>query len=256
MRKNVKFPAPMLSQLKEVNLETDMKGRHYAELAASEGQIPEEVALSILKDLVEEDANKLTLNEERYLFMLVKISSLENNYKVDVTCTHRKEDGSMCGHVTTEKIKLSDADLKYPPKNYKVPELTFTVDDKEKEYLVMPPTVDMECALMNWFVVEKGVNRDELMNDKKASFEFTYVRSVMHLVDKETNERAVKDVTGLQAALDSLDKNSYKQVHKLYEYVQDVNQYGLTPKVYEFTCKECGGKVVYHLPLLDGLVGW
>ena len=63
MTKNIILPAPQLSQLKSVNVDLNMTGRHYAFLATSEGQIPEEVVLSIVKDLMVEDANKLTLTE-------------------------------------------------------------------------------------------------------------------------------------------------------------------------------------------------
>ena len=59
MKRTIKLPAPQLSILKEVNLDLDMTGRHYAQLASSEGQLPEDVVLSILKDLVDEDANQL-----------------------------------------------------------------------------------------------------------------------------------------------------------------------------------------------------
>jgi len=253
MKKNIKLPAPQLSILKEVNIDLDMKGRHYAEIATSEGQIPEEVALSIVNDLMDEDANKLTLNELRYLFTMVKINSLENNYKVTIICTHIKEDGKSCGHENVCDVRLSDADLKIPEKKYKPPVINFIYEDIEKEYTVIPPTVDMECALLTWFLTEKGIQKDELVKDKKASFDFTYIRSVMHLIDKETNERAVKDITDFQVALDSLDKNNYSVVHKLYEYIDEVNSYGLAPKIYEIECKECGGKLIYHLPLLDGL---
>ena len=253
MKKNIKLPAPMLSQLKEVNVDLDMKGRHYAEIATSEGQLPEEVALSIVKDLMEEDANKLTLNELRYIFMLIKINSLENDYKVTVTCTHEKKDGTPCGCENTEKIRLSDADLNFPKKSYKPPVIKFTYEGQEKEWIVMPPTVDMECAVLNWFLSEKGLKREDLLLDKKASFDFTYIRSVMHLVNEVTGERAVKDITDFEEALKSIDDNKYSVVHKLYELVEEVGQYGLTSKMYEITCKECGGKLVFHLPLLDGL---
>ena len=257
MTKFIKLPAPMLSQLKEVNIDVDMKGRHYAEIATSDGQIPEEVALSILKDLMKEDANKLTLNELRYLFMLVKINSLENNYTATVICTHPKKGGKdpnkNCGCENTIKIRLSDADLNIPPKNYKPPVIKFNFDGTEKEYSVLPPTVDMECAVLNWFLTEKGITREELLIDKKNSFDFTYVRSVMHLVDKTTGERAVKEITDFEIALKSLDNNIYSIVHKLYEYVEEVGKYGLEPKTYEIDCKECGGKLTFHLPLLHGL---
>lgn len=253
MKKNIKLPAPMLSQLKEVNVDLDMRGRHYAEIATSNGQLPEEVALSIVNDLMDEDANKLTLNELRYVFMLIKINSLENDYRVTVTCTHEKKDGSICGHENVKQIKLSDADLNFPKKSYHPPVIRFSYSGEEKEWRVIPPTVDMECAVLNWFLTEKGIRREDLLTDKKESFNFTYIRSVMHLADEVTGERAVKEITDFEAALNSLDENKYSIVHKLYEMVEEVSQYGLTSKMYELTCKECGGKLVFHLPLLDGL---
>ena len=253
MKKNIKLPAPMLSQLKEVNVDLDMRGRHYAEIATSNGQLPEEVALSIVNDLMDEDANKLTLNELRYIFMLIKINSLENDYNVTVTCTHEKKDGTICGCENIKHIKLSDADLNFPKKNYQPPVIRFSYSGEEKEWRVIPPTVDMECAVLNWFLTEKGIKREELLVDKKESFNFTYIRSVMHLVDEVTGERAVKEMTDFEVALKSLDENKYSLIHKLYELVEDVSQYGLTSKMYELTCKECGGKLVFHLPLLDGL---
>ena len=85
MRKTIKLPAPQLSQLKEVNVDLDMTGEHYMQIASSEGQVPEDVALSIVKDLMEEDANKLTMAELRYIFMLIKINVGSNQYNLNFT---------------------------------------------------------------------------------------------------------------------------------------------------------------------------
>lgn len=254
MRKTVKFPAPELSQLKEVNINLDMSGRHYAQLATSEGQIPEDVALSILKDLMEEDANLLTLSEMRYLFMLVKINSLENNYVATVSCTHNKEDGTPCGAYNEVHIKLSDADLNPTPKGYKVPRLNFVADGTEKEYLVMPPTMNMVCALYNWFLTVKGKTVEELADDKKTATDFSFIYGCLHLTDPKTNERLVKEFNDFEWILGLLDSNKYQTVHKLLEYVEEVSKYGVQNKTYEINCKECGGKLFFRLPLLHGAV--
>jgi hypothetical protein len=253
MRKTVKLPAPELSQLKEVNIDLDMTGRHYAQLATSEGQVPEDVAISILKDLVEEDAGKLTMAEVRYLFMLVKINSLENNYEATVSCTHEKKDGTVCGCLNTVKIRLSDADLNPTPKHYKVPELEFCTEDSEKTYLVMPPTADMESALWNWFLTVKNKKIDDLAEDKQTSTEYTFLRGCLHLVDKKSGERLIQEFNDFEQALKLLDCNKFSTIHKLYELVVEVSQFGVQNKIYETTCKECGGKLIFRLPLLNGL---
>ena len=253
MRKTIKMPAPELSQLKEVNIDLDMTGRHYAQLAASEGQVPEDVAISILKDLVEEDAGKLTMAEVRYLFMLVKINSLENNYEATVSCTHEKKDGTVCGCLNTVKVRLSDADLNPTPKGYKVPELEFKTEDSEKIYLVMPPTADMESALWNWFLTVKNKKIDDLAEDKQTSTEYTFLRGCLHLVDKKTGERLIQEFNDFEPALKLLDCNKFSTIHKLYELVVEVSQFGVQNKIYEVKCKECGGNLIFRLPLLNGL---
>lgn len=253
MRKVIKLPAPELSQLKEVNIDLDMTGRHYAQIATSEGQVPEDVVLSILKDLVDEDANKLTMAELRYLFMLVKINSLENDYEVTVSCTHEKEGGGQCGCLNNLKVRLSDADLNPTPKHYKVPEITFRTEETEKEYLIMPPTMDMESALYNWFLTMRNKSIEDLVDDKQTSTDYTFIRGCMHLVDKKTNERLVQEFNDFEYVLKLLDINKFQTVHKLYEKMLEVDGFGVQNKMYTLKCKECGGTLVFRLPLLNGL---
>lgn len=255
MRKHIKLPAPELSQLKEVDIELDMSGRHYAELACSQGQIAEDVALSILKDLVEQDANKLTIAELRYLFMLVKINAMDNNYVVKVKCTHTKKDGKPCNHITEYKVNVSDADLNRTPKNYKVPEVEFVIDDKtQKKFKIMPPTMDMESALLNWCIVEKGMNINDIENDPDTSFDFTYLRGLLHLIDKDGN-RLISKVEQFEDSKKYLDINKYQTIRDIYAAMNEVDKFGVqSDKLYEFTCKECGGKLSFQLPLLNGLV--
>lgn len=251
MKKIIKLPAPQLSQLKEVNIDLDMTGRHFAQIATSDGQVPEDVALSILKDLVVEDANKLTMSEMRYLFMLVKINSLENDYTIIVSCTHEKN-GKVCNHANQLKIKLSDADLNPTPKNYKVPEITFVANNTEKEYYVLPPTMDMESAIYNWFI-NKGKSLEDIANDKQTAINYTFIRACCSLVDKKTNQRLVQNLNDFDTVLTYFDCNKYQTVHKLYEELAEVDSFGVQNKIYEIKCKECGGKLIFRLPLLNGL---
>lgn len=253
MRKIIKLPAPELSQLKQVDIDLDMSGRHYAQLATSEGQIAEDVALSILKDLITEDAGKLTIAELRYLFMLVKINALENSYVVPVACTHEKENGDVCGCVNKFEIKLSDADLNRTPHKYKIPTIHFIdLDDKESEYTVMPPTVDMESALLNWFIIEKGHSPEEIADDKKAALSFSFIRCLMHLM--KDGKYLITEVSQFETADQYFDKNKFNTIRELFAACQEVDSFGVQDKVYEFKCKECGGTIVFRLPLLNGLV--
>lgn len=253
MRKTIKSPTPQLSILKEINIDLDMTGRHYALLASCEGQLPEDVVLSILKDLVEEDANKLTLSELRYLFMLVKINSLENKYVISVECTHNKKDGGICGHKNKYEVFLSDADLNPTPADYEVPTILFKTTDSEKEYKVLPPPMSMESQLYNYFLTVKNATPQDIADSKELSFEFTFMRSLMHLVDNEGN-RFVTENTGFDNLMSYLDYNKYQTITHLCEKVLEVNSFGVQNKVYELECEECGGSLVFQLPLLAGLL--
>jgi hypothetical protein len=258
MRKTIRLPAPQLSQLKEVNIDLDMTGRHYALLAESEGQLPEDVALSILKDLIEEDANKLTLTELRYLFILVKINNLENDYTVTLTCQHTNKKGKVCGCINKMQVFLSDADLNDTPSDYVPPKILFRSGNKEtgfteKEYSVIPPTMNWESALYNFFQTEYNATQEQIIEDKKLAFNYTFLRGLLHLIDSD-GHRLVKDTDNFKDLLSYLDVNKFTIINHLYELVNEVGKYGVQNKVYEIKCKECGGSIIFQLPLLNGLV--
>lgn len=253
MKKTIKLPAPQLSELKEVNIDLDMTGRHYALLASYGGQTSESVVLSILKDLVEEDANKLNIAELRYLFMLVKINSLENNYKIQVTCTHNKKDGKPCGHKQIFDVFLSDADLNPTPPDYEVPTISFRTDTTEKEYKVVPPTVAKECQLFDYFQTEHNATPEDIGESKELSFEYTFMRAMLHLVDSDGN-RFIPDDMQFPEIMKYLDYNKFQTITHLYDKVTEVNSFGVQIKTYETKCEECGGRLIFQLPLLSGLV--
>ena len=271
MKKTIRLPAPQLSILKEVTIDLDMTGRHYALLASCEGQTPEDVALSILKDLVEEDATQLTLPEVRYLFMLVKINSLENHYSVNVICNNMvhtkdkdgKEFEKECDCVNHYDVFLSDADLNPTPPNYEVPIVKFNRDGVEKDYKVLPPAIVEESKLYNYFLTERGANQEQIMQNKELLYEFSFLRALLHLVDEE-GHRFVKPDDNYNVFIDKsspkenpntlYNLNNYQVITKIFDAVMEVNEYGVQPKIYELKCKECGGTVLFQLPLLNGLI--
>jgi len=249
--KHIIFPAPQLSYIKEIDLDLDMTGRHFVKLASSEGRVPEEVALDIISDLTKQDANNLTLSELRYAFMLVKINSLENDYSVEITCTHTRENGEKCNHTQTEKLKLSDADLNRTPKNYKVPTIKFVVDDGEEEFTVFPPKAKTEIELINWMLLDKGYKQEDLTDNIEISAEYTFLRGLLHL--QKNGEAVFENASQFEEGLKLLDTNKYQTVTKLYSLMNEVDSYGVQNKIYRTKCKECGGTLVFALPLLHGL---
>lgn len=258
MYKNIKLPAPQLSELKEVNVDLDMTGRHYAWIAtANEKQVPEDIAVQILTDLMKEDPNKLTIAELRYIFTLVKITSLEDDYSYTVKCK--------CGCENKFDLHLSDSDLHLTPGDYKVPELKFTtykpnqenVPYKEKEteedtYYIKPPLMDMESALNNWFLVEKSKTWDDIVKDPAVSMDYSFLHAAMHLV-KRDGRRLISTMNEFEDALKLLDCNKLPIITKLFEMANEVDSFGVQNPYYVFKCKECGGEIEATLPFFYGI---
>ena len=265
MKRTFKMPAPQLSYLKEVNIDLDMTGRHYALLARAKGMLPEDVALSILKDLMEEDANKLTLPELRYLFMMVKINNLENDYVVDIQCEHIKGKKT-CGCINHVKIQLQDSDLNPTPSDYEPPKIKFRRDDTEKEYTVMPPPAKRISELYDFFVTQKNADPTKIINDDQLSFEFTFLDGILHLVDSDGNPFVTEDDNFADFIDDGnmednktpkptvININKMSVIKELLEYVNEVDSYGVQPTTVDTNCKECGGRIIVPIPLLDGLL--
>ena len=266
MKRTFKMPAPQLSYLKEVNIDLDMTGRHYALLARARDMLPEDVALSILKDLMEEDANQLTLAELRYLFMMVKINNLENDYVVDIQCEHIKGKKT-CGCINHVKIQIQDTDLNPTPSDYEVPKIKFRRDETEKEYKVMPPTVKRISELYDFFVTQKNANPEKIINDDQLSFEFSFLSGLLHLVDLEGNP-FVREIDNFADFIDDclcednktpkptvININKMSVIRQLLAYVNEVDSYGVQPTTVDVNCKECGGRLIVPVPLLDGLLG-
>lgn len=254
MRKTILLPAPQLSCYKEVNVDLDMTGAHYILLSESKGRVPEEVALSIVRDLMEEDANKLTINDLRYVFTLIKINSLENDYSATVRCTIVKPGGAVCGHENTCDVRLSDSDLNCAPDGYAVPEISLYAGGKERKFKVMPPTCDIEIGLYDYFTTKKGKTAEELNGDSSASMEFALIRAVCHLVG-EDGERLIDDLSKFDGALDVIRANKFAKVTELLKLANEVGAFGVQNKEYTIVCKECGGTLRFRLPFLHGLVG-
>ena len=247
MYKNIKLPAPQLSELKEVNIDLDMTGRHYA-LIATSGDIPEDTALSVLHDLVDEDANKLTMSELYYLFTLVKIHSLEDDYTATVECPY-------CKHTETYDLHLSDSDLHRTPDDYKAPEIEFCVD-KEKgieKFTLKPPTMDMESALYNWYLTDKDITYEDLQKDLSTAMDYSFIRACMCLV-RPDGSRPVYEPNQFETVLSWMDINKFNKMNELYLKIDEINSFGVHIGERIEKCKECGEDVVFHLPLFFGLL--
>lgn len=244
MIQTITLPAPQLSELKQVTVDLDMTGRHYALLATSINAVPEDLALSILHGLMKENPDKLTMAELRYVFTLVKIHSLEDKYTATITCA--------CGCDNVFDMHLSDSDLNRTPDDYVVPTIDFATEkDKTKEYQIIPPCMDMESALYNWFLTEKNKTLDDIAKDLGTSMEYTFIRSCMHLTSN--GERLVTQANQFETVLTWLDVNKYSTIEKLYEKCLEVDSFGVQNTVRTEKCKECGKLLTFQLPLLYGL---
>ena len=258
MKTNFQLATGPLSYLKEVNIDLELKGKHFDQLVVADEDTYERVVLSILSDLMDEDPNKLTLSEMYHLFLFVKVQSLNSKLSLSVRChniLHAVKDLSEvqreCGALNSFEYSLLDSDIVYCPKNYKIPEISFMTEGKVQQYEVRPPTMNHELDLLAYFQ-EKGVTREDLSRDRQQQLAFAKHRILLHMRGKETGEDFF-DRKRREKAVEDISENSVSFIQKAGELMGEVNSFGVSNKRMTLTCKECGGKVNFRLPLSAGI---
>lgn len=248
MKKQITLPSGKLGQLGRINIELEMSGNHYDALTTLQGDHQEEVVLSILGDLMDEDPYQLTQIDLMYIFTLVKLATLGPNLTVNTACPAKIVTPSgirVCSTPYKFTINLQEDDVEYFPKGEKVPTFTMKVGEKEETFELQLPTMAKEIECLGEFEKD-GTTRREILSDKNKTKlnEYTKRRCILHLKTNSYTE---------QQLYEALCASSFKTITTLNERVLDLAKYGLKHKVYACTCKECGGKFNYRLPLLAGL---
>jgi len=260
MKSLYKSPLGELSYLKEFHLDVEMLGEHFDALAKSSEENYEKTVVSILTDLLDEDANMLTLQEMTYLFLLVRIHSLSNNLTEEVECTNtvlkQTEFGTRrerCGAKNLIDIRLSDADLNYIPEDYKPQTIIVKLGEREASYKVIPPPMKEEIDLIGYFQ-ERGFLRKQLMSgkdeDRGLLLEYAKHRGFLFLQNVETGE-TFYDRNRRQRAVAASLKAPAKFVPTLLKAVKDVEAFGLKTLEKKYKCKECGMDLTVQMPFLD-----
>ena len=247
-----------LSYLGEVTIDLELKGKHFDQLVVADQSNYERAVLSILADLMNEDPYQLTMSEMYHLFFFVKVTSLGHKVPMNVKCRHVLIDTSSAGKVQREcgvlnktEYSLIDSDVVYASKDYKIPEIEFVCGGTVGVYEVRPPTMTQELDLMAYYQ-ERGISKEALVEDKLVTLEYAKHRILLHLKNKATGDR-FNDRKQREEALKDIANNSLAFMKKAADYMEEVNSFGISNKRMSVTCKECGGKSSYRLPLWAGI---
>ena len=247
-----------LSYLKEVTVDLELKGKHFDELVVADKDTYERAVLSVLKDLMEEDPFKLTMQEMYHLFTFIKVTSLGSKLSLNVRCRHTIQDKNVVGNIQREcgalnsiEYSLLDSDIVYAPADYKIPTVEFVYDGHKDLYEIRPPTMTQELDLFAFFQ-ERGVSKEALTTDKLMTLEYAKQRTLLHLVNKETGDRFA-DRHQREKAMKAIADNSVLFLKQAGDKMGEVNAFGISNKRMNLVCKECGGRLTFRLPLSDGL---
>lgn len=246
MKKPIDLPVKLLSNLKRVHLSLDMNGKHYQDLATFDGEQPEQILLSILSDLIDENADLLTKQECCYLFTIVKISNLGSKIPIRLECPS-------CKHTFKDVLNLANVHINEPSKDWKIPKVSLPlIDDEPIEYSVLPPTLASEIRLLDWLSVYKDITRKSIYEDKDKTVMYKMYFAMLHLVDKNGN-RIFDDVDSFNTMDEKMGNITYKQIAHLVYLSEEVDSFGISPNVKFVECEECGEKLSFHFPILYGL---
>jgi hypothetical protein len=244
-----------LSYLKEITIDLELKGKHFDQLVTADAAVYERAVLSVLGDLMDEDPYQLTMQEMYHAFTLVKVSSFGSKVPLNIRCQHVVRDGSgnqrECGCSNSVEYSLSDSDVVYASADYKMPEIDFETGGRVQRFVVRPPTMTQELDLVALFA-ERGISRDAMTDDKGLMLEYAKHRVLLHLRNKESGD-SFFDRKQRAAAVGDIASNSLLFMKRASELMEEVNSFGVSNKRMQLTCKECGGKLSYRLPLSAGL---
>lgn len=247
MKKQIRLPSGALGSLSVVNIDLEMRAKHYDLLTTVSPDHNEECVLSILKDLMEEDPYQLTQIDLMYLFTLVKLASIGDELRVETHCplllTTKTGSYRPCNTKHSLTFSLSESeDLKMF--KGKIPTFTLPVNGKDEIFNLNLPTMATEIELLEELTASGKSRKEALLQDKASLTQYAKKRMVAHLVSNQFTKEQL---------LTALEESSFKKITELTALVRELNSYGLIHKTFEITCKECGGKYTYRLPLLFGL---
>ncbi len=255
-----------LSVLGEVHLDPVMKGRHFDVLTLGDQENFEQIVISILRDLMDEDPEKLTMQELYHVWTFVEISTLGPTLSVSANCPKeigfKTETGQraskICNNSLETTINLAeDSDILRLPKKYVIPSLEFLLELEEgsKVYYFRPPTLKEEIFLLSRFQ-EEGFSRADILDLKNkldCSFRFSKHRMLLHVTDEEgkflfsdhyDREKAIKIL---------LDGNPMTIIAKITKIVQELATFGVVTKAKNVICSSCQSETKLSLPLKSGL---
>ncbi len=255
-----------LSILKKVHLEPIMKGRHFDVLTLGDQENFEQVVVSILRDLMDEDPEELTMQELYHVWTFVKISTLGPTLSVSANCPkevgfkdeNNNRASKICNTLLETTIDLaSESDICRLPKNYKVPSLDFLVKKEEgtKKYYFRPPPVREEMLLIARFQ-EAGVSRMDLIDltkDLKSTFSYSKHRMLLHVTDEKGNFLFFNHEDREEAIHFLLEENPLTIMASFTRIVKELATFGVVTKAKDVVCSSCNSSIKLSLPLKSGL---
>jgi hypothetical protein len=250
--------------LKEAVVDLELKGKHFDVLSQASDENYERAVLSVLTDLMEGDPFQLTSTELYYVFLLVKLFSLGPKLNMTVSCQHvvRGSNGvdRVCGCGNTFEYSLLDSDVIYAPKDYKIPEIMFSLGGEESSedqrgqlYQVKPPTMTQVLDLFAYYQ-EKGISRKDLLRpeNKDIRLEFGKHNMMLYLRNVATGD-SFFDRQQREVAVKHIPENPLSFFVKLGNMIVEEDSFGVSNKRLNLVCKECGGTLTFRLPLSAGL---
>jgi hypothetical protein len=257
MKTKFKLAGGPLSYLKEVTVDLELKGRHFEDLSHANENSYERAVLSVLADLMDEDPFQLTMSELYHVFLLVKVSSLGPKLDMNVTCQHTIKGAHgvdrVCGESNKFEYSLLDSDIVYAPRDYKIPEIGFSLGGDPQLYQVKPPTMTQVLDLFAAFQ-EKGISRQDMLRpeNKELRLEFGKHNMLLYLRNVETGD-SFFDRQQREAAVRHIPENPLSFLVKLGKIIEEQDAFGVSNKRLSLVCKECGGTLSFRLPLSAGL---
>lgn len=233
MKTDISLPLGSLTGIKSIQMELEMRAKHYQSLLSANLALLDRVLLSILEDLTSPEVHHISYADYQYLVIMSRIATFGGEIEFSTKCPHCKEDIKASFNLTNLKETYADS----APKKI----VLYTGKDTQQEFTVIPPTVDVEIAIREK-VTPSGKMFEDVFDSPDLIQQFANLRIGAH-ISRSTD---LKEIETLMSSI--LEFNSVPKYKELASIVTEYAQYGLDFVAKDLKCPKCkeglGGVVI------------
>lgn len=236
----VDLPLGPIDEVRSVELELEMKARHYQQIVMSSTDMIDRTLISILNELIVDGTDVFSLNRKDYEYLVALIRVATFGPEVSLDWVHRvRKDGSKCGCHNQVTLDLST----FQPKEFRssLPKVSVL----GKTYYVRPCSMETEISVVESLVGTSS--RADFFSSLDNVAKYTDAKLSTYLVDSSGSRVATDLASATDFYKSVIAECSVQEYRSLISVVNDLDSYGYSFEA-EAVCSKCKEEGSYRVP--------